>query len=64
MPFSDRSFKRIQKFTVLSIPRTVITEACVKMELESLIDYDTDITAMKLPWAMTYRKVNFILFSD
>lgn len=49
MPFSDRSFKRTGGFAMLFFPRTVITEACVKMEPEFLSDYDMDITAAKLP---------------
>lgn len=49
---------------MLSFLRTVITEASIKMEPESLSDYDVDITAVKLPWSATQRKkVNLILFS-
>lgn len=40
---------------MLSFLRIVITEASVKMEPESLSDYDVDIT-VKLPWSATQRK--------
>lgn len=63
MPFSDRSFKRTGGFTMLSFSRTAITEICVKMALESVSDYDMDITVVNLLWVATYRKVTIILFS-
>lgn len=28
MPFSDRSFKNIKRFTIVSLPRTVIVKTC------------------------------------
>lgn len=54
MPFSDRSFKNIKRFTIVSLPRTVIVKNVSKYNLrqpESPRYDNKDIAAVKLQGA-------------